>query len=158
MGQGFYVIGSELSEFAIKQLFNELKLDPVIQQQEKLKLYKAENLEIYVGDIFDLDTSRLEEVDAVYDRAALVALPEEMRIRYTKHLIKLTSKARQLLITFEYDQSQLPGPPFSVSNTEVREHYKLFYNLNLLSTTEVPGGLKGKCEAEEHVWFLEQPK
>ena len=96
----------------------------------------------------------LGPVDAIYDRAALVALPKEMRDRYTEHLVQITENAPQLVIAYEYDQSVVNGPPFSVSQDEVRRHYTDSYNLTLLATADVPGGLKGKCSATEHVWLL----
>ena len=93
-------------------------------------------------------------VNAIYDRAALVALPKEMRDRYTEHLVQIAENAPQLVIAYEYDQSVVNGPPFSVSQDEVRRHYTDSYNLTLLATADVPGGLKGKCSATEHVWLL----
>ncbi len=95
-------------------------------------------------------------VDAIYDRAALVALPKEMRDRYTAHLTKITDKAPQLLICYEYDQNLMAGPPFSISDEEVRQHYKDHYNLALIASTNVSGGLKGKCAAKENVWLLRE--
>ncbi len=93
-------------------------------------------------------------VDAIYDRAALVALPEEMRHRYTAHLMKITNKAPQLLICFEYDQTLMEGPPFSISDKEIDKHYSGSYNLTLILSADVSGGLKGKYLAKENVWLL----
>ena len=98
----------------------------------------------------------LGPVDAIYDRAALVALPEEMRNRYTAHLMKITDKAPQLLICYEYDQSLMEGPPFSISDKEVDQHYQDNYDLTLMVSANVPGGLKGKCAAKEKVWMLKK--
>jgi thiopurine S-methyltransferase len=78
----------------------------------------------FVGDIFDLSRATLGPVDAIYDRAALVALPETMRNRYAAHLMEITDHAPQLLICFDYDQSLQPGPPFSISDEEVGRHYR----------------------------------
>jgi thiopurine S-methyltransferase len=96
----------------------------------------------------------LGQIDAVYDRAALVALPDTMRERYTTHLMEITGKAPQLLISYEYDQSLKEGPPFSVSNQEVRRHYESTYALTLVASTDVSGALKGKVLAKENVWLL----
>ena len=97
----------------------------------------------------------LGAVDAIYDRAALVALPKTMRNRYTTHLTEVTDKAPQLLVTYEYDQSLMDGPPFSISSEEVNQHYKHSYGLDLLVSADVPGGFKGKCAAKETVWLLQ---
>jgi thiopurine S-methyltransferase len=107
-----------------------------------------------VGDIFALSRTMLGPVDAVYDRAALVAMPETMRPQYTAHLAELTKKAPQLLICYQYDQRVMDGPPFSISHEEINHYYRGIYDLRLLASADVPGGLKGKCPAKEHVWLL----
>lgn len=156
LAQGYRVAGAELSELAIKELFEELHLTPAIKQLGKLQHYSAPNIDIYVGDIFELDAETLGTVDAVYDRAALVALPHDMRNRYTAHLRQITGTAPQLLICYIYDQNTMPGPPFSITNHEVREHYGTSYLLMHLESAAVPGGLKGKTPATENVWLLEK--
>ncbi|MEM9493576.1 MAG: thiopurine S-methyltransferase, partial [Myxococcota bacterium] len=115
--------------------------------------YSADRVDIFVGDIFDLSASVLGPVDAIYDRAALVALPEEMRVRYTEHMMEITDRAAQLLLTFVYDQSVRPGPPFSVDIDEVQRAYGA-YTISLLDTVEVDGGLKGEVAADKMVWSL----
>ncbi|MBB5210290.1 thiopurine S-methyltransferase [Microbulbifer hydrolyticus] len=152
--QGFSVCGAELSEDAVIQLFEELAVEPEIVEVGPLRRYGNECIDIYVGDIFHLSREDLGPVDAIYDRAALVALPEAMRHQYTQHLIHLTDTAAQLLITFDYDQQRMPGPPFCVSDQEVAQHYAADYQLVLVDSVEVPGGLKGKCPAQEKVWLL----
>lgn len=154
--QGCRVAGAELSELAVQQLFNELNIEPKITKLANLKRYSADNIDIFVGDIFQISETQLGKVDAVYDRAALVALPETMREQYTSHLLTITQNAPQLLICFEYDQSLLNGPPFSVSHREVQQHYSSTYKLTLLETDDVSGGLKGKCPAQEHIYLLEK--
>lgn len=77
-----------------------------------------------------------------------------MRAHYTRHLLDITQHSPQLLICFEYDQTQLEGPPFSVPASEVEQHYGNHYDLRLLSSEKVEGGLKGKCVAAENVWLL----
>ena len=47
-------------------------------------------------------------------------------------------------------------PPFSVSNEEVNRLYQNSYDLILLASVDVVGGLKGKCAAKENVWLLKQ--
>ena len=154
LSQGIAVIGAELSEIAIVQLFEELQLTPQVTGLDSLKHYQAENIDIFVGDTFHISAEQLGAVDAVYDRAALVALPEPMRKRYTQHLQEITRQAQQLLICFEYDQSQMDGPPFSISDSEVERHYGENYRLSLLRTGKVSGGLRGKYPAKEKVWHL----
>ena len=158
LANGFRVVGAELIETAVEQLFSELGVQPKISVAAQLKHYSAINIDIFVGDIFTLSSNKLGLVEAIYDRAALVALPKEMRSRYTAHLMKITDSTQQLLITFKYDQKMLEGPPFSISDEEVNRHYRDSYDLSLLASTDVPGGLKGKCAATENLWFLKKYK
>jgi thiopurine S-methyltransferase len=155
LSNGYRVAGAELSKIAIEQLFMELGVEPKISGVDGVDRYSAQNIDIFVGDIFHLSSKMLGLVDAIYDRAALVALPEEMRNRYTANLMEITDKAPQLLICYEYDQSLMEGPPFSISNEEVNQHYRDSYDLTLIASTNVPGGLKGKCAAKENVWLLQ---
>jgi thiopurine S-methyltransferase len=151
---GFRVAGAELSEMAVRQLLAELGVEPKISEIGNVKHYSAGNIDIFVGDIFHLSGNILGPVDAIYDRAALVALPEEMRKRYAAHLKEITAKAPQLLICYTYDQTLMEGPPFSVSNKEVRRLYGDSYELTLLESADVSGGLKGRGAAREDVWLL----
>lgn len=155
LSHGYAVAGVELSELAITQLFAELGIDPSISAVGKLRIFRGKQIDIFVGDIFDLSCEMLGPVDAVYDRAALVALPEPMRVKYTAHLKSLTALAPQLVIGYEYDQTVVPGPPFSVTPDELRRHYSNTYTLTPLARIDVPGGLKGKCSATEHIWRLD---
>jgi thiopurine S-methyltransferase len=155
---GYCVVGAELSQMAIEDLFSGLNLTPTITKKGKLTHYSAPNIDIFVGDIFNLTPELLGKVDAVYDRAALVALPDEMRKQYTQHILKITQSdsqpIQQLLICLEYEQSLHAGPPFSVDADEVKTHYQASHELVLLASESVEGGLKGVCPATEHVWWL----
>lgn len=153
LSQGYRVVGIELSSLAIEQLFQELNTIPATIDLGTLRQYQAENIDIYVGDLFDLSKELAGAVDAIYDRAALVALPSETRIRYARHLNELTDTAPQLLITFEYDQSQYEGPPFSIPPEEVKARYRDTHKLSCVERLPVesaPGGV----DASEAVWLL----
>ncbi len=154
LSQGCRVVGAELSQLAIEQLFQELSLKPTISTVGKFQCYQAGPIDIFVGDFFEVTEEMLGPVDMVYDRAALVALPDSMRSAYTQHLRKITRNASQLLITYEYDQTILPGPPFAISHDEVNRHYQEAYRITLLESMDVPGGLKGKCTARESGYLL----
>ena len=154
--QGFQVKGVELHEPAIIELFEALDIVPEVTELGNLKRYYAEGLTLYVGDFFKLTVSVLGEVDAVYDRAAIVALPEKMRGNYTRQVMALTQKSDQLLINYVYDQILMSGPPFSVSNEELALHYNAHYVMTLLFSADIEGGLKGRCPATEHVWLLKR--
>ena len=154
LSNGSRVSAVELSELAIEQLFMDLGLQPDISAVGNVQQWSAKNIDIFVGDLFEVSRTLLGPVDAVYDRAALVALPEQMRPRYTAHLTEITNRAPQLLICYHYDQRAMDGPPFSVSNEEVDRHYGREFDLRLLASLDVAGGLKGKCPAKENMWLL----
>jgi len=153
LAEDFQVVGVELSEQAIKELFSELNENPTITHQKKLIQYKIENLTVFVGDFFDLDQNILGKVDGIYDRAALVALPDSIRIRYVEHLQNITNCSPQLVITYEYDQTLLAGPPFSISDKEINKYYRSNYKIEHIIKSEVSGGFKGQV-AFENVWKL----
>ena len=152
--QGCKVVGSELSEMAVQQLFAELGVQPAVATLPAGKRYSAPELDVFVGDIFALTPLQLGQVDAVYDRAALVALPPAMRRRYASHLLALTGTAPQLLVCFEYDQNRMPGPPHAVPAAEVWAHYGRDFTVELAESRPVAGGLKGATPADELVWLL----
>ncbi len=152
--QGYRVAGAELSELAIGQLFEDLNLTPAVTAQGALKLYHAENIDIFVGDIFDLTAAALGPVAAVYDRAALIALPADMRRDYARHLCRITKAAPQLLITLDYDQAELAGPPFAVDAAEVRRLYAAAYEIERLTTQDAHGALKKDMALSQSVWHL----
>lgn len=155
--QGFRVAGAELSETAVRQLFAEMEVVPSVAPTGPVTRFNAPGIDIFVGDIFDLTPDVLGPVEAVYDRAALVALPAPMRDRYTKHLTALTRAAPQLLLTFEYDQSRMNGPPFSVTAAEVERQYAAGYAIQELARVDLPNGMRGEIPAAESVWLL-QPR
>jgi len=155
-GQGFRVAGAELVEQAVRDLFAEMSLSPSVTPLGPLTRYSAPGIDIFAGDIFALDPATLGPVDAVYDRAALVALPPEMRARYAAHLVALTATAPQLLLTFEYDQRLMAGPPFSVKPPELRRLYGASHRLTLLERLDLDEGLRGR-PASDAVWHL-QPR
>jgi thiopurine S-methyltransferase len=159
LAQGIHVVGAELNQLAVDTLFAELGLTPTITQSGALRHYHAVDqhavtIDIFQGDFFALDQALLGQVDAIYDRAALIALPAELRVIYSKHLIDITNSAPQLLISFHYDQSLLAGPPFNVSADEISAHYAEHYSISLLADERLPTGLKGQYPAEEKLWLL----
>ena len=154
MSKGYRVAGAELSEKAVETVFETLGAEPKVTKVGSLKHYSADNIDVYVGDMFDLNGDVLGPVDAIYDRAACVALPTDMRTRYAHHLTQISDGAPQLLITFDYDQSVQKGPPFSVPEAEVCRLYQGQYGIERRASVPVEGGLKGNVDALEEVWLL----
>ncbi|MCW8880294.1 MAG: thiopurine S-methyltransferase [Kangiellaceae bacterium] len=129
--QGLAVIGNELSEVAIEQFFLANQLAPKTEVSQNFILREANNIAIYQGDFFELEKRTFENTQAIYDRAALVALPVEMRKSYAEKMKQLFPQATMLLITLEYNQREMSGPPFSVTQDEVNSLFD-FANIELL--------------------------
>lgn len=125
--QGHPVVGVELSALAVEAFFVENKIEVERQTIGDLALWKSENISLFCGDIFNLTSAILGQINAVYDRASLIALPPAMRQDYAKKLIELTPSAPKLLITLEYEQTKMDGPPFSVTEKEVSKLYQAHY-------------------------------
>lgn len=155
---GYRVVGAELSELAVNDLFKELGLEPEISKIGELTRYSAKDIDILVGDIFDVSAEYLGPLSAIYDRAALVALPAGIREQYALHLMNITGVAPQLLISYEYNQLLMAGPPFSVNEHEVKQHYGSTYQLKPVERKNVEGGLKGKVDTIEIAWLLQKAK
>lgn len=151
--QGFQVCGVELVESAVLELFADLAIDYKVSRTGHLKHFSADDIDIFSGDIFDLDQPTLGHVDAVYDRAAMVALPDSMRDDYITHVLKISNQSKQLLISFEYDTSKMDGPPFSHSEKEIKHYYQQFNSIEQLTSEQLAEGLKGHA-ATEFVWLL----
>ncbi|MBA4150992.1 MAG: thiopurine S-methyltransferase, partial [Acinetobacter sp.] len=123
---GLQVVGSELSKLAVSTFFEENKLTQEVLSVEPLQGFRSERVLIWQGDYFALLARHLNGASCFYDRAALVALPADMRTQYVEKLNTLMPmSAEGLLITFDYDTTQMDGPPFAVPTTEV---YALFAN------------------------------
>ncbi|HVK85943.1 MAG TPA: thiopurine S-methyltransferase [Kofleriaceae bacterium] len=121
---GREVIGIELVEDAVRTFFAEHAVEPEITRRGVLTQYTAGAVTIFAGDVFAVTRDDVGTIDAIYDRAALVALPPEMRERYVAHLGALAAAATPvLLVTLAYPQDRMQGPPFSVPDAEVRAHY-----------------------------------
>ncbi len=124
LAQGYQVLAVELSPIAVEEFFTENHLEAQITEHKEFQCWKSENLTIYQGDFFNLNSNDLADCTAVYDRASMIALPAEMRQKYLQHLKKIVpALSRTLLITLEYDQNVMQGPPFSISENEVQQSF-----------------------------------
>ncbi|WP_122665773.1 thiopurine S-methyltransferase [Pseudomonas viridiflava] len=145
--QGHRVLGVELSEKAVQEFFSEQQLEPVISQRGAFRVYSGRGVELWCGDFFALRADDVADCSALYDRAALIALPPEMRERYAAHLaLVLPAECRGLLITLDYDQAKIDGPPFSVPDQEVQRLLAEGWELDILQTSDV---LKGSVKFEQ---------
>ncbi|SRR5579883_412155 len=136
--QGLRVRGVELAQLAVEQFFNEQHLQPQPQSVPHGTIYQTSQIEIINADIFTIDKALIADCGAVYDRAALIAFPPQMRECYAREVYdQLPAGCRGLLITLEYPQHEMQGPPFSV---EEREAHRLFgeqWDIDLLEHRDI---------------------
>ena len=136
--QGLGVLGVELAPLAVSQFFEEQALLPATEETRYGVHHRAAGIEIICGDAFALDEAVLRDCDAVLDRAALIALPHDLRERYARELYaKLRPGCRGLLITLEYPQHEKAGPPFSVDEAEVHALFDRDWRVELLERRDI---------------------
>ena len=137
--QGHRVLGVELSQRAVDEFFAEHGLQPEVESTRYGVHHRAGGIELVRGDAFGLDDAVLAECAAVFDRAALIALPPPLRQRYANELYaRLATGCRVLLVTLEYAQVERDGPPFSVPEDEVQALYGDAWDVDLLERRPIP--------------------
>ncbi|HYQ53206.1 MAG TPA: thiopurine S-methyltransferase [Pseudomonas sp.] len=123
-GQGHRVLGVELSRRAVEDFFLEHGLAAQVSQHGAFEVWRSGDVELWCGDVFALQAEDVADCAGLYDRAALIALPAPMRERYQAMLTTLMPVGgKGMLVTLEYDQALLAGPPFSVGDAEVRQGF-----------------------------------
>lgn len=160
--QGHTVIGIELSRIAVQAFFEENGVTPVVQQEPHCTRWLCEGIELLCGDFFNIDATDLGQVDALYDRAALIALTEVQRQHYAQRLAQLLEPGTPgLLVTLDYDQTMMDGPPFSVTDEELRRLYEDNFRIeHLLQFDALQANAKfrdkGLRSLVEHVYRLDR--
>jgi thiopurine S-methyltransferase len=158
--QGCFVLGVELSSIAVQDFFKENGQSPEHAVSGKFESCEADGIRILCGDFFDLTKEDLANVSAVYDRASLVALPQDMRERYARHLADILPHGTQiLLVTFDYPQAEMQGPPFAVSPSEVEALYGKYADVRLLVQVDALAQnprfkQRGMSRMEESIFLL----
>jgi thiopurine S-methyltransferase len=136
--QGHPVLGVEVSALAVDAFLEENRLQAERTEDGPFQRVVAGEIELLIGDFFALERRHIEDVVAVYDRASLIALPPDQRPRYAAKLASLlTAGTRSLLITLDYDQQQMSGPPFSVGDAEVRDLFEHRFSVEHLANHDV---------------------
>ncbi|MEA3277814.1 MAG: thiopurine S-methyltransferase [Pseudomonadota bacterium] len=162
-GQGHRVLGVEISPLAVDAFFAENGLKPEVVDEPPFRRYRVDEIELLCGDFFDLTAAHLDGVEAVFDRASLIALPPHMRPGYAEHLKGLIrDETKILLVTLDYIQDEMPGPPFSVPEKEVRALLGGRFDIKLLAELDVWAEnprfqQRGLSRLTEHVYKL-QPR
>jgi thiopurine S-methyltransferase len=136
--QGHHVIGVEISATAVEAFFMENGISARRRARGGFDVYEAPSLELFRGDYFETTPALLGDTAAVYDRAALISWTPELRRPYVEHVASLTrAGAQMLLITLEYPQTEMPGPPFSVTADEVERLYSPHFEIREISRRDI---------------------
>ncbi|HGF7176225.1 TPA: thiopurine S-methyltransferase [Vibrio cholerae] len=154
------VQGVELSQIAVRSFFTEHFYTPTVTRlNAQHELYQFDELTLFTGDFF---TAPVESVDLVYDRAALVALPQEMRAEYAQRVLQLLKPGgRILLVSMDYVQTELSGPPFSVPEAEIRTLFMGCEVRRVYQDTSIDPHLNKRTQAglsrfAEEVWVIKK--
>jgi len=132
------VVGVEMVSQAVEEFYAENEISYSIEPAGKLQLFKNDSIDIFQGDFFDLTQEETGLFEAIYDRGSIVALASSERQKYVEHLLSfLVPGGRLLLITLEYDQEQMSGPPFSVADAEIEMLFSQYGKLELLETCDI---------------------
>lgn len=177
--QGYDVVGVELVETAVQEFFAEQNIQPTVSQHAEnpdIKCYQGQlvdgeeqrTITLWVADIFALISADIGTIDAIYDKAALIALPADMRKKYSEQIRQLSGNVDkvenidsddnktvpQLLITLNYDQSKKDGPPFSINGEQLQQYYGNHYQICELASEPASIGSAPDLKVTEHIWLL----
>ncbi|MBC8258720.1 MAG: thiopurine S-methyltransferase [SAR324 cluster bacterium] len=132
------VVGVELVEKAVADFYQENELSYTIQQSGNLRLFCNTEIDLYQGDFFELFSEQTDTFKAIYDRGSIVAIEQSERQKYVEHLMSfLEPGGRLLLVSLEYKQEQMSGPPYSVSREEIEMLCSPFGSLQLLESCDI---------------------
>ncbi len=151
---GHEVIGVELSSIAVKAFFQEQDITPTQWNQPGFSLFQHENITIMCGDIFSEHFVINRNIDVIYDRAALIALPLPMRMQYANVLTNISAVNTEILqITLEYDSPSPSSPPFSINHAHLCELYQSNWSVSLLEKTD---HIRKGIPASDHSYLLKR--
>ncbi len=135
--QGYRVVGVELSELAVQEFFEERGVKPAVRNVGSFSVSSHGQIELWRGDFFALASSQLPPIDAAYDRAALVAMPDDMQPRYAAKMTELIpSGAPVLLLGLDYNQNEMKGPPFPISQAQIRDLFEPTFAVDILGVRD----------------------
>lgn len=141
--QGLRVLGVELSPLAVQTFLSENELQASHREAGDGVHYTITNppggeIEIINGDVFGVAPGQLANCGAFYDRATMIALPAALRTRLAGEVYaKLPVGARGLLITLDYPEGEMQGPPFSVDDAEVHRLFDAHWTIDQLERRDI---------------------
>lgn len=135
--EGYRVVGVELSPLAVDDFFREQGLAADTRVEGPFVVRSAGPFTIWCGDFFELPAEAVRDVAAVYDRAALVALPASLQPRYAEKLTEvLPAAAPILLVGLAYPEGEMSGPPFSTPLAQVAALFGVSHDIRIAETRD----------------------
>ena len=136
--EGHTVLGIELSEIAVDAFFAENDLTASKETIGPYVHHTSENIQFICGDFFHLTPEQTNEIKLVFDRASMVAMPVDLRNKYADHMALLLSPGVEtLMVSMEYPEGEMSGPPFSVSEADVNALFSKNFEIKLLASIDV---------------------
>jgi thiopurine S-methyltransferase len=136
--RGHSVVGVELSAVALESFCLEHGIPARRRVLADFDMYEADNLRLLRGDFFKLTRPQLGAARFIYDRAALISWTPSLRVPYVEHMRELSASGTQtLLITLEYPQDKMKGPPFSVTGDDMRQLYAADHAIEELARRDI---------------------
>jgi thiopurine S-methyltransferase len=136
--QGHSVVGVELSPIAVDSFLMEHGIAARRRVLADFDVYEAPGFTLYRGDFFKLTPDLLGSVSAVYDRAALISWTPALQAPYVNHLTSLTKTGtKMLLISVEYPEAQMSGPPFPLTRHAIDILYAHHDSIERLASHEI---------------------
>ncbi|MDP3540012.1 MAG: thiopurine S-methyltransferase [Azonexus sp.] len=158
--QGHTVIGVELSPLAVRAFFRENRLQASRRPVGKFTLWENGRIGILCGDFFQLTAADLGDISAVFDRASLTALPDEIRGAYLEHLQAILPAACKMLLltTEEPEDGETQGQAFAVAD-EIAGLYASAFEIQLSHVEsffepDPDPAIKTPVRVEEKVYLL----
>ncbi len=130
--QGHEVVGVELSPVAVEAFFRENNLSAKKQRIGNFVRWRARTISVWCGDFFSLKSTHIGRIDAVLDRAALTALPPEIRGAYIEQLMRLTGPDAQILLLTVEDTGLAESMPVQAIDQELAGLCLGNYSIRLL--------------------------
>lgn len=159
--QGYKVVGVELSEKAIRDFFYLHQTNFEIEETSSFKIFRSKNIEIIKGDFFDLKSEILGPIDAIYDRAAMIAISPNLREEYLLKCKELAGGSflredfEWLLITRESSNQEHQGPPFNLSFEDLKNLCSKWVILKCLKTRDRPSRSESPEIVKESLYRLQ---
>jgi thiopurine S-methyltransferase len=160
--QGYSVVGVEIVPRAVEAFFAENGLAASNRPYGAFTVWESEGIKIFQGDFFDITANDVAGIGAVYDRASLIALPPALRRSYAAHLSGiLPDRMQVLLVTMDYPQPEMAGPPFAVTEQEVGELYQDYFKIHRAWSEDILAANprfqeQGLSRLQEKVYVLEK--